>query len=108
MSSQKIIVRNLASAFLAGVWSLEGLVRRGREACGQRPWLRPLVRRVLARFIEPDHVLRVDSLSAFLLADPGFCRAWAREAVSLQRVYWVAPSMTPSRKGELPRGRMAA
>ncbi|HWG45048.1 MAG TPA: reverse transcriptase family protein [Gemmataceae bacterium] len=97
MSAQSIIARNLASAFLAGVWSLEGLVRRGREACGKRPsWLRPLARRVLARFAEPEPRPNVDSLSTFLLGDPGFCRAWTRKAISLHRVYWVAPSMIPT------------
>lgn len=96
MSSQSIFARNLASAFLAGDWSLDGLVRRGGEACGQRPsWLRALVRRVLARFEAPSCALDVDSLSAFLLDDPGFCRAWMRQPLCLHRVYWVPSTMTP-------------
>jgi hypothetical protein len=34
---------NLAAAFLAGSWSLSGLVNRGAQASGRRErWLRPL------------------------------------------------------------------
>src|SRR5262249_62420754 len=54
MSTKTKIARNLAAAFLAGAWSLDGLVRRGALACGRRErWLRPLARRELAAVARP-------------------------------------------------------
>jgi hypothetical protein len=99
MSAKLLVARNLAAAFLAGVWSLEGLVRRGALACGLRERrLRPLARRVLAAF--GDHAERVDeaSLAQFIHADNGFMRAWGDprrpQRVPLRRIYRTVPVMS--------------
>lgn len=97
MSARTFFAHNLASAFLAGAWSADALARRGSEACGQRQrWLRPLVRRVLIHFDAPDARPDVDTLTTFLLADAGFCRAWARQPLAPHRIYWIKPAMTPA------------
>jgi hypothetical protein len=76
MSAKAILAHNLAAAFLAGPWSLTGLVRQGVLACGRRQrWLRPMARRVLAAFTEPGQV-PCDLLAHFIDEDPGFIRAW--------------------------------
>src|SRR5712692_9794590 len=76
---------NLAAAFLAGSWSLDGLLERGSLACGKRPrWLEPLVRRVLTAFPGPTGDLEEDALIAFLLTDEEFARTWMRLGERLQ------------------------
>jgi hypothetical protein len=98
MSAKLPLARNLAAAFLAGAWSLDGLVRRGSRACGRRErWLRPLARRVLAAFAESADQ---DALIAFIAANRGFDRAWARHCsaqdVPLRQIYWASPAMAPA------------
>ena len=97
MSAKSQTARNLAAAFLAGGWSLSGMVYRGAQALGRRPrWLRPLARRVLAAFPAganpPDH----QTVAGFIDADPGFDRAWAQQAVTQRRLYWAVPRMAPA------------
>ncbi len=101
MSARTIIAANLASAFLAGAWSLEGLVRRGAQACGGRfGWLRPLARRTLAAFPAAPRLPEVRTLRDFLLHDGGFGLAWAdhcrRQENLLHRVYRAPNRMTPA------------
>lgn len=73
MPSPTAIAAILAAAFLAGDWELEPLVKRGAKALGKRwRWLRPLIRRTLAKFDQPPR--RAD-LAAFLSADDGLHRA---------------------------------
>jgi hypothetical protein len=101
MPTRTIVARNLASAFLAGTWSPEGLLHRGTQACGRRPrWLRPLAGRVIARFAAPDRLPDVEALTAFVLSDADFCRAWSRHCFEqvelLHRVYPAPAVMTPS------------
>jgi hypothetical protein len=93
-------VRNLAAAFLSGAWSHADLVNRGKQASGGGRWLRPLVRRVLVRFPSPSELTR-DALVEFLCNDRGLDIALSKRCVSLQRVYWVAPKMAPT-KWEVP------
>jgi hypothetical protein len=95
MPSRQFIVENLATAFLAGEWTPDGLVRRGAQACGRRErWLRLLVRRMQEHFAEgerPD----LPALVRFLDADRGFQTAWARQGVGLRRLFWVPDTMAP-------------
>ena len=101
MSSRTFIAANLASAFLAGTWSLEGLIRHGAQACGRRyPWLRPLVRRILAVFPLGSCLPDLCTLRDFVLRDSGFDKAWGkhchRQENLLGRVYWAPTRMTPA------------
>jgi hypothetical protein len=48
------VARCLAGALLAGAWNERALLRRGRDALGERPrWLLPVVREVLAAYNRP-------------------------------------------------------
>jgi RNA-directed DNA polymerase len=101
MSSRTILARNLAAAFLAGAWSPRALAGRGATACGKRHrWLTSLARRAHAAFPNSARPPSDRSLTAFLLADKGFQRAWARhcalEENLLQRVYWSPAAMAPT------------
>jgi hypothetical protein len=97
MKKPRFLDRNLAAAFLAGSWGLEGLVKRGALALGQRPrWLRPLARRVLAAFPEPPG--SPEALVAFLLADVQYALHHAgAHALTPHRVFWVEPRMALAR-----------
>lgn len=102
MRTKQAILRNLASAFLAGPWSLDGLIQRGVLACGRgKGWLRRLAGRVLEAFAEPARLGR-DELARFIEADPAFVRAWARESwhprkpFQARQIFWVIPSMAQS------------
>jgi hypothetical protein len=92
--------RNLAAAFLCGAWSLDSLLRRGSQAFGRRyRWLRPLIKRVLATFLEKPPGRAEDVLTAFINADPGFGRAWERRQLAdkaLWRFFWMPPVMAPA------------
>jgi RNA-directed DNA polymerase len=97
MSARSQFARNLAAAFLAGSWSLSGLVSRGAQACGRRErWLRPLARQVLQAFTTPTNRPDEQILAHFIQRDPGFDRAWGKQPSSPHRVYWVVPHMRPA------------
>jgi hypothetical protein len=93
--AQALLTRDLAEAFLAGPWDLDGLVERGRRILGRKyRWLGSLGRRVLAAFGEtrPPAVTR---LVGFLKDDRGFRRAWDRHTLALHFTRWPAPEMRP-------------
>src|SRR5262249_6613798 len=95
MPTEQMALSNLAAAFLAGAWSLRGLVRRGAEACGQRQrWLRSLAKRVLSAVGEdrPDE----STLVRFLDGDPSLQRVRDGRGIGWRRLFWVPGSMTPS------------
>ncbi len=72
MSTNQVVARALASAFLGGPFDEEALVRRGAQVLGKRwRWLRPLARRVLATFAVGAPPRR-DRLARFILGDAGF------------------------------------
>jgi hypothetical protein len=100
MARHDFVASNLASAFLSGAWSLEALVRRGGEACGQRPrWLRPLARRILTAFPTAPPPAELPALTALLLQDRRFYDALTthrQQEPLLARVYSIAPEMTPA------------
>jgi hypothetical protein len=100
MSTTAIVARNLASAFLAGPWSEEGLRERGGRAVGRRHrWLVRLVERVLAMFPTPP-ANGEDVLARVLLDDQPFREACARHArrqeVPLRQVFSIQPRMAPA------------
>jgi hypothetical protein len=96
---RRFIAQNLASAFLSGPWTLEGLVERGSLACSlRRRALRTLVRPMLTTFEQPPARDAVEALTAFLEGHPSFLRAWARYGeypVLPRQIFWVTPRMEP-------------
>jgi hypothetical protein len=96
MSPKETSARNLAAAFLTGPWAPDGLIAQGALACGRRElWLKALARRVLDAFPGPA-LPDWDRLTAFVLTDRGFERAWARQGVPRCRLFWVPAAMTPA------------
>lgn len=92
MSSPDFAATNVATAFLAGVWTLPGLRRRAEEACGvSNRRFRQFVRRVFDRFKPADPEPDLATVAAFVAADPGFS---GNEFV--KRIFWLKPVMTPS------------
>ena len=92
MTSPPLHVRNLATAFLAGPWSLAGLLERGTLACGaSKRQLRPLVRRLLVAFSEPPADADVHR---FLTADRDFPRLCPFG--EFRQLFWVPPTMRPA------------
>jgi hypothetical protein len=102
MSAKPSVARNLAHAFLAGKWSLNGLVVRGARACGGRErWLRPLARRVLDTFGRAPAVpLDAGALGAWIENDDGFTRAWMvhcrQGRLPFREIVWTGAAMTPA------------
>lgn len=90
MSPRRVVALGLASALLAGDWTRDELVRRGRRALGQRPrWLGALVRDTLAAF--PDAPCdRRDELADFVEHQPLFARAFERGRAAPRIVRFIA------------------
>src|SRR4051794_32515815 len=83
---------NLASAFLAGPWTLRSLIRRGQRACPQEEFgMRQIARRLLASFPENSHP-SLDALQSFLEADPWIS---TRPFLLMGECFWVPTAMTP-------------
>jgi hypothetical protein len=81
----------LAMAFLAGPWTAADLVERGRAAVGGAPpWLRPLVRRVIARFAAPPPGGE-EELDRWLGADERLSALVARRSPSARVRRWLVP-----------------
>ena len=107
MSTDRFFARNLAAAFLAGPWDLEGLAERGGRACGTSgPWLRLLAQRVLAAFGDQPTAPDEEQLTRFLLADDEFVQAWENSGQEFHayQLFWVRPAMAPAaaRPGSWP------
>jgi hypothetical protein len=63
---RRAVARGLASAFLDGGWTRDGLMARGADALGEKPrWMAVVVRRVLLRFSRPPHA-RPRELAMFI------------------------------------------
>lgn len=75
MISHKSLANGLATAFLLDEFEEEGLVCRGEKLLGRRwRWLRPLAKRIVARFgggVRPTH----RDVASFILGDRTFRRA---------------------------------
>jgi hypothetical protein len=101
MSAKASVARNLAAAFLAGPWLVDGLVERGAGACGRRErWLRSLARRVHTAVGDAPAGITVEALADFIAGDRAFGQAWLRHSgeqrLLLRQVFWVAPGMMPA------------
>jgi hypothetical protein len=93
----KVVARGLAEALVAGPWRPDDLVERGRRALAGRGgrWLRPMASRLVAAFgdgVRPGVV----PVTAFVLADAGFRRAYHREVLELAGGPGRPPVMWPS------------
>src|SRR5439155_23134354 len=77
MPVRPFIARNLAASFLAGAWSSDQLLERGRSAFLHRSRsLGPLIQNVMAAFPGPDQTPDIETLAAFIENDRGFDQAW--------------------------------
>jgi hypothetical protein len=95
------VASNLAAALLAGPWSVEEMTRRAALAWGRRKrWLHPFVRRVLRAFLPVPPLPSATTLTAFLLGDTGFRRAWDASRrgarLPLGQFFWVESTMDPA------------
>lgn len=91
----EFIVRELANAFVEGVWDLDGLVARGEQTLGRRPrWLRHLARRLLAAF---NDGLRPPAarIARFIHNDRGFDRVRERYELTMEWSRRPPPVMSP-------------
>lgn len=89
------IVRELAEAFVEGVWDIDGLVERGEQVLGRRPrWLRPLARRLLAAF-DAGSRPRAGRIARFILNDRGFGRVRERSELTIKWSRRTPPVMAP-------------
>lgn len=106
MRSAATIARALATAILNGTLATEGAFRRGAAVLGRRwTWLRPLAKRIIARFGEGTRPRRL-RVERFILADDGFVRACERHELSLRAdVPWkpaMYPAAGPPRRWKVP------
>ncbi|MFP2963319.1 reverse transcriptase family protein [Myxococcus sp. 1LA] len=89
MSELRVVAHALASAFLAGPWTLKGLVERGTEVVGGRaPWVRSLARSALIFFPRPPHA-RLELLAEVLVSRPAFSKGFADSSARARIVRWM-------------------
>ncbi|WP_197527071.1 reverse transcriptase family protein [Pirellulimonas nuda] len=85
----------MATAFVAGPLEVDPLVDRGAHVLGGRPrWLRPLARRVAARFGDQTRP-RVTAVARFLLADRALLRAALTCQIQPGAGLGLTPEMAP-------------
>lgn len=90
------IARALAEVFVTGPWELDALVARGGKLLGRRGrWLRPLARRVLARFGSGTRPT-ARFVASFIRADAGFAHACTQHQPSFAHTRWPASVMSPA------------
>lgn len=95
MSAYRNTASALANAFVAGEIETDQLVDRGSHLLGRRwRWMRPLARRVEARFGGRARP-RIATLAKFLLADRGFSRAIKKHEICLANPLVSLPTMCP-------------
>lgn len=86
----------LATALVAGRFETNALVERGNQVLASRGrWLRPLAKRLEETYggaIRP----RKSDIIAFLLSDPGFCRAYQNERIQIVNLIGPRPAMVPT------------
>ncbi len=101
MSSRVAIARALAVAFLAGPLDSDDMFERGARLLGRRwRWLRPLSRRVSARFAHGPRPRKADVVQ-FLLGDDGFVRACKAHELKLVGRLGVRRAMFPVQSAQL-------
>lgn len=97
MTSYKHFARGLATAFVAGPWSADELLARGRKAVGGRAgrWLRPLVHRLFAELgaeVRPS----LPRVLACLLADARLQAAFDKHQPDLSLIARLPAVMAPA------------
>ena len=86
----------MAEAFLAGAFSLDGMVERAGLVLGKRyRWVRPLCQRVLAAFGGRARI-RAVRVAEFVGDDKAFQRAFERSNLSIHFARWATPVMAPA------------
>lgn len=100
-------VEALASAFIAGELTFEGVLERGTRALGRRwRWLPPLARRYVKAFSGRTRPRRQTAVQ-FILSDRAFRRFWQKHSSRLRAEHWlIEPQQmqpaTVAAKWELP------
>lgn len=91
--THRVLADALATAFLAGDSTFEGVLARGRRTLGRNwAWLGPLVKRYLIAFNRPTRP-RHREVVRFLLANKGFRKASARYSGELRVREWITEPM---------------
>ena len=98
MAKWSIVAEALADAFLAGGWSVAGAEERAATALGDdvdRPWLKPLARRIVRAFPSPpDRALLALVIAADHAADAAARLDWVEgRPVVVRRPFVVPPRM---------------
>ncbi len=97
MSDKHQVAENLAAAFLAGSWTLNAMTDRGKQACrGSKPWLRKLIKAILAKYDKDSPRPKADSLVEFIENHKSFRNGLNPSQNVVGRLYWIAPTMDPS------------
>src|SRR5690348_5778744 len=88
MRPNRYVVEALASAFLDGTMTVEGVAARGMHTLGRRwAWLRPLSRRYVKAFAGQTRPRHQDVVQ-FLLYDQGLRHAWSKPSSKLAVRHW--------------------
>ncbi|QSQ14085.1 reverse transcriptase family protein [Myxococcus landrumensis] len=91
VSNRQSVASALASAFLAGPWTYEGMVERGAHVVGGRaPWLLAVVRGI-RRFFPHPPVARMELLTELLATRPALIKACRNPAVPVHLHRWLIP-----------------
>ncbi len=93
-----LVAHALSLAFLDGPWVFASLIERGATVLGARPpWLRAVVRRVLATFTIAPHTDLADAVTEVIRATASFRNAHAKDPRLARR--WPTPetAMLPLR-----------
>lgn len=88
-----LLAKVLATAFLAGESSIEGIIARTSRTLGRKwPWLRPLAKRYVRVFGGPTRPRRREVVQ-FLLHNRGFRNACTKHSSKLHVQQWIAEPM---------------
>jgi len=88
MRPNRYLVNALASAFLDGTMTVEGVTARGMHTLGRRwAWIRSIGRRYVKAFSGQTRPRQQDVVR-FLLADPGFLQVWSKHSAKLRVKHW--------------------
>ena len=94
MSKSDEIALNMATGFLSGTWSLDGLASQAAKACGGRErWIRPFIRRLLARFEHSPGNHNLEEFARWIESDSGYLK---HQPYKIHSIFWLIPTMHPS------------
>ncbi len=89
MSERRVVATALASAFLAGPWTIRGLAERGAEVIGgPAPWVTSLARSAL-RFFPRAPLAHMAVLADLLATRPAFQQGFANPEARARIVRWI-------------------